>query len=68
MNGYRLTCNPEWIFIYRPGIRIKAKRFSHFLEETTRIAEALLTCASDVRKTASGAAGGTLSISRGAGG
>ena len=68
VNRYRLTCNPEWIFIYRPGIKIKAKRFSHFLEETTRIAEALLTCASDVQKTASGAAGRALSISRGAGG
>jgi hypothetical protein len=68
VDRYRLSCNPEWIFIYRPGIRIKAKRFSRFLEETTRIAEALLTCASDVQKTASGAAGGTLSISHGAGG
>jgi hypothetical protein len=57
VNRYRLTCNPEWIFIYRPGMRIKARHFSYFLEETTRIAEALLTCASDVQKTASGAAG-----------
>ena len=27
VNRYRLTCNPEWVFIYRPGIKIKAKRF-----------------------------------------
>jgi hypothetical protein len=68
VNRYRLTCNPEWVFVYRPGIKIKAKDLSHFLEETTKIAEALLTCASDLQKTASGAAGGRLSISRGAGG
>jgi len=68
VNRYRLTCNPEWAFVYRPGIKIKAKELSHFLEETTKIAEALLTCASDLQKTASGAAGNRLSISRGASG
>jgi hypothetical protein len=68
VNRYRLTCNPEWVFIYRPGKKIKAKDVTQFLEETTRIAEALLTCASDLQKTASGAAGNRLSASRGAGG
>jgi hypothetical protein len=42
VNRYRLTCDPEWVFIYRSGIKIKAKDLAHFLEETTRIAEALL--------------------------
>jgi len=64
MNQYRITCNPEWVFVYRPGIKIKARDFSYFLEETTRIAEALLKCASNLQKTAPG---GGLSISRGAG-
>jgi hypothetical protein len=68
VNRYRLTCNQEWVFIYRPGVRIKAKRFSHFLEDTTRIAEALLTCTADMQKTAFCEAYGTLSVSRGAGG
>jgi hypothetical protein len=67
VNRYRLTCNPEWVFIYRPGTKIKAKDFSHFLEETKKIAEALLTCASDVQEASSGATGGRLSVSRGAG-
>jgi hypothetical protein len=67
VNRYRLTCNPEWVFIYRPGARIKARHLSQFLEETTKIAEALMTCASDLEKSAFGAAGGELSISRGAG-
>ena len=67
VNRYRLTCNPEWVFIYRPGTKIKAKDFAHFLEETAKIAEALLTCASDMQETAAGAAGGRLSVSRGAG-
>jgi len=67
VNRYRLTCNPEWVFIYRPGTKIKAKDFSHFLEETKKIAEALLTCASDVQEAASGATGGRLSVSRSAG-
>jgi hypothetical protein len=67
MNRYRLSCNPEWIFIYRPGVKIKAKGFSRFLEETTKIAQALMTCASDVQKSASGAASSMLSVSRGAG-
>jgi hypothetical protein len=67
VNHYRLTCNPEWVFIYRPGIKIKAREVSSFLEETTRIAEALLTCASDLQTNASGAAGGGLAMSRSAG-
>jgi hypothetical protein len=67
VNRYRLSCNPEWVFIYRPGTKIKAKDFSRFLEETTKIAEALLTCASDVQEAAAGATGGRLSVSRSAG-
>jgi len=67
MNRYRLSCSPEWFFVYRPGIKIRAKDFSRFLEETARIAQALITCASEVQKIASGAASGGRSISRGAG-
>lgn len=68
VNRYRLTCDPEWVFIYRPGKKTKARNLSNFLEETTKIAEALLSCASESRNTASGAAGGELSISTSAGG
>jgi hypothetical protein len=67
VNRYRLTCNSEWVFVYRPGTKIKPKNLSHFLQETTKIAEALLMCASDSEKAASGAAGGRLSMSRSAG-
>jgi hypothetical protein len=67
VNRYRLTCDPEWIFIYRPGKKTKAGELSHFLEETTRIAEALLACAPESQNTASGAAGGMLSVSTSAG-
>jgi hypothetical protein len=64
MNQYRITCNPEWVFVYRPGVRIKARGFTHFLEETTRIAEALLKCASNSQKSAPSKG---LSVSRSAG-
>jgi hypothetical protein len=64
---YHLACNSEWVFVYRPGVKIKAKDVSHFLEETTKIAEALLPSASDLQETAPRAAGG-LSVSRGASG
>ena len=67
MNRYRLSCSPEWLFVYRPGMKIRAKDFSRFVEETTRIAQTLITCASEVRKIASGAASNRLSVSRGAG-
>ena len=66
MNRYRLSCAPEWVFIYRPGMKIKAKDFSRFLEETTGIAQALVSCSAAAQMNASGAAG-LLSASRGAG-
>ena len=52
MNRYRLSCSPEWFFVYRPGMKIRAKDFSRFLEETTRIAQTLITCALEAQKIA----------------
>ena len=52
-------------------MKISAKDFSRFLEETTRIAQTLITCALEAQKIAqkiaSGAANSRLSASRGAG-
>jgi hypothetical protein len=39
---FHIDANSDWILIYRPGSRIPAAQFPAFLQETSRIAAALL--------------------------
>jgi hypothetical protein len=39
---FQISANADWILIYRPGVRIRTEQVAEFLQETSRIAGALL--------------------------
>jgi hypothetical protein len=43
--SFHISANADWILIYRPGICVRAEQVAAFLQETSRIAAALLQTA-----------------------
>jgi hypothetical protein len=55
---YRVACCPEWVFVFRPGKKVKPAEIARFITETSTVAKALLA----------EAGGGGLAVSSGASG